>query len=444
VAELGAAIEGLAPAEIRAIQNKRLASQWAYLWAKSPFYQQKLTAAGLGPNSVKSVEDLTAVPFTVKDDIRKSLAANPPLGNHLAADPADLVQFQASTGTTGRPSYVGLTARDRANWAEITRRTFWAHGFRPTDRVLQGLGMSRCWVGGVPVIQGLEALGAACIPAGAEPGTTWLLHTIADLSPTGLVATPNFAVYLGNQAPDVLGIDARDLPIERIYVGGEPGGGIPEFRRHAEALWGAEMREVMGGTDLSPVMWAECEDQSGMHFVAPELIYWEIIDDAGNPVEITTGATGELVYSHLDRAATPVLRFRHSDMIEVLDTECRCGRTGPKIRCYGRTDDLMIIKGVNFYPTALQDIVMGMRPATTGSVRILKHEPEYAWPGPLHVRVERGETRSPKRDAELRSMLTQAISDLCRVRARVEVVSFGTYPSPGREKVRLIEKMYET
>ncbi len=444
MAELGAAIEGLAAAEIRAIQNRRLRTQIGYLWERSPFYREKLGRARLTPDSVRSVEDLSRVPFTGKDDIRKSLAANPPLGNHLAAEPSDIVQFQASTGTTGRPSYVGLTARDRANWAEITRRTFWAHGFRPADRMLQALGMSRCWVGGVPVIQGLQALGAACIPAGAEPGTTWLLHTIADLNPNGLVATPNFAVYLGNQAREVLGVDARDLSIKRIYVGGEPGGGIPEFRRNAEALWGAEMREVMGGTDLSPVMWAECEDQSGMHFVAHEFIYWEMVDDAGDPVEITEGATGELVYSHLDREATPVLRFRHSDIVEVLDTECRCGRTSPKIRCYGRTDDLMIIKGVNFFPTALQDIVMGMRPATSGSVRILKHEPEYAWPGPLHVRVERGETGSPEGDRELRSKLTQAISDLCRVNATVEVVSFGTYPSPGREKVRLVEKMYET
>lgn len=181
-----------------------------------------------------------------------------------------------------------------------------------------------------------------------------------------------------------------------------------------------------------------------MHFVAHEFVYWELVDRAGDPVEITAGATGELVYSHLDRAATPVLRFRHSDLVEVLDTECGCGRTSPKIRCFGRTDDLMIIKGVNFFPTALQDIVLGMRPATSGAVRILKHEPEYAWPGPLHVRVERGETRSSEEDDQLRSKLTQAISDLCRVRATVEVVSFGTYPSPGREKVRLIEKIYET
>lgn len=443
VAELGAAIEGMSRDEIRQIQNQRLGEQMTYLWDRSEFYQRKLGEAGLGRGSIASVEDLTEVPFTVKDEIRKSIAARPPLGEHVAADPADVVQYQASTGTTGRPSYVGLTARDRDNWAEIIRRTFWAQGFRPKDRIIHALGMSRCWVGGLPVVQGAEALGASYIAAGAEPGTAWLLNAISDLQPMGLVATPNFAVYLGEQAEEVLGVKAHDLSIEKIYVGGEPGGGLPELRRHAQELWGAEMREVMGGTDLSPVLWSECVDQSGMHFVAHEFVHWELVDDDGSPVDIETGATGELVYSHLDRAATPVLRFRHSDMVEILDDECRCGRTTPKIRCYGRTDDLLIIKGVNFYPTALQDIALGMRPLTTGTVRIIKEEPEYTWPGPLKISVERGQDRPPAEDEELRSKLRQEISDMCSVNANVEVVAFGTYPPPGREKIRLIVKAYE-
>ena len=442
--ELGAPIEGLTSDEIRTIQNERLAIQWSYLWEHSSFYQDKLVGAGLDQSSVPTVDDLTKIPFTVKDEIRRSIAASPPLGDHLAANPREVVQFHASTGTTGRPSYVGLTARDRANWAEITRRTLWAHGFRPGDRIIHAMGMSRCWVGGLPVVQGAEALGAGFIAAGAEPGTAWLLHAISDLDPIGLVSTPNFAVYLGEQAQEVLGVAAEDLSIERMYVGGEPGGGIPELRRHAQALWGAEMREVMGGTDLSPVLWSECEDQSGMHFVAHEFVHWELIDAEGDPVAVETGATGELVYSHLDRAATPVLRFRHNDIVEILDVECRCGRTSPKIRCFGRTDDLLIIKGVNFYPSALQDIVLGMRPRTSGTVRIIKEEPEYTWPGPLKISVERGEDESADHDKEMASNLTQAISDLCRVRATVDVVPFGTYPPPGREKVRLIEKVYET
>lgn len=442
--ELGADIEGLPLAKIRRIQNERLATQMAYLWGHSAFYQDKLARAGLDRESVTTVDDLINVPFTVKDEMRRSIASNPPLGDHLAATLADVVQFHASTGTTGRPSYVGLTAGDRSNWAEITRRTFWAQGFRPGDRIIHCMGMSRCWVGGLPLVQGAEALGAGFIAAGAEPGTTWLLNAIRDLEPVGLIATPNFAVHLGEQAEQVLGVVGENLSIERLYVGGEPGGGIPELRRHAEALWDAEMREVMGGTDLSPVLWSECEDQSGMHFVAHEFVYWELVDADGNPVTIETGATGELVYTHLDRAATPVLRFRHGDIVEILDVECRCGRTSPKIRCFGRTDDLLIIKGVNFYPTALQDIVLGMRPRTSGTVRIIKEEPDYTWPGPLRVRVERGKNETQGGDQTLAATLTQAISDMCRVRATVEVVPFGAYPPPGREKVQLIEKVYET
>ena len=130
-------------------------------------------------------------------------------------------------------------------------------------------------------------------------------------------------------------------------------------------------------------------------------------------------------------------------MVEVLDVECVCGRTSPKIRCYGRTDDLMIINGVNFYPTALQDIALGMRPMSSGTVRIIKEEPQYTWPGPLKVRIERGAEMQPSDDENLRLRLTQAISDMCRVKAEVEVVPFGTYPRPGREKVHLVEKAYE-
>ncbi len=441
--ELAAAIEGLPSEEIRTVQRQKLAEQMAYLWDRSDHYRRHLSEAGLSRESVEDIEDLAGVPFTTKEDIRRSTERRPPLGEHIAADPGDVVQFHASTGTTGRPSYVGLTARDRSNWAEITRRTLWAQGFRPGDRVLQAMGMSRGWVGGLPLVQGIGALGAACIPVGAEPGSAWILNAIRDLEPTGLVATPNFAMYLGEQAPDVLGHPASELSVELIYVGGEPGGGIPAFREQAEELWDAEMREVMGGTDLSPVLWSECEDRSGMHFVAHEFVYWELVDENGDPVAVEPGASGELVYTHLDREATPVLRFRHADMVEVLDVECRCGRTSPKIRCYGRTDDLLIIKGVNFYPSALQDIVLSMRPATSGAVRIIKEQPEYSFPGPLKVRAERGVASDPADDESLRRSLEQAISDMCRVLAVVEIVDAGTYPPPGREKVKIIEKTYE-
>lgn len=438
-------IESWDPARVADLQSSLLRRQIDYLWERSPFYREKLSVAGLPPDAIRSIEDLPKIPFTTKDEVRQSLESGPPLGNHLAADPRDVVQIHSSSGTTGRPSYIGLTQADVDDWAEIVRRSYWAVGFRPKDRILQALGMSRAWVGGLPLVQGLQALGAGVIPAGAEPGTTYLLNVIQDLEPIGLVATPSFAIYLGEQSESVLGVPARELSIRKIYVGGEPGGGIPSTRASAEELWDAEMREVMGGTDLCTVMWGECEDRTGMHFLAADSVHVEIISlDEQQPLPIEEGVQGELVYSHLKREATPVLRFRHADIVEVTGTSCPCGRTSPKIRCFGRTDDMFIVKGVNVYPAAIQDIVMRMRPGVTGAVRIVKETPSHAIPGPLRVRVEKSESLQPSEEPALVTRIEEAIRDMCRCRATVELVLPGTYPHPGRAKVSLIEKAYES
>jgi phenylacetate-CoA ligase len=437
-------IERWSPGQIADLQSSLLRQQVKYLWSRSPFYRRKLSDAGLGPDSVRSIGDLARIPFTTKDEIRRSLEARSPLGEHLAADPEDIVQIHCSSGTTGRPSFIGLTRADVEDWSEIVRRSAWAVGLRPGDRVLQALGMSRAWVGGLPLVQGLQALGTAVIPTGAEPGTTWLLNVIQGLEPNALVATPSFAIYLGQQSADVLGVPARELSVRKIYVGGEPGGGVPATRAFAEELWNAEMREVMGGTDLCTVMWGECEDRTGMHFVAADSVAFEIVSlDDQRPLPIEEGVTGELVYSHLKREATPVLRFRHADIVEVTGTSCPCGRTAPKIRCLSRTDDMFIVKGVNVYPTAIYDIVQGLRPEVTGAMRIVKESPSHSIGGPLRVRVESAAAIGTEQADALRERIETRIHELCRCRANVEVVPPGTYPAPGREKVSLIEMATE-
>lgn len=436
-------IELEAPTEIRRLQNRLLQAQVQYLAEHSRFYQEKFTANGVGVSGVRSIDDLVSLPFTTKDEIRTSLERVRPLGEHLAAPTEDLVQFQSSSGTTGRPSHVGVTKADLQDWIELIRRSLVAVGFRPGDRVLHALGMSRGWVGGLPVIEGLQALGAGVIPIGAEPGTTWLLNVIRDLEPIGLLATPNFAVYLGEQSESVLRLPASELSIRKIFTGGEPGAGIASFRMRAESLWDAEMREVMGGTDISPVLWAECEDRSGMHFIGPDSVYFELISvENQSPVAVAEGAVGELVYTHLKRRACPVLRFRHGDIVRVTGIGCSCGRTGAKIRCFGRADDMFIVKGVNVYPSAILDIVLGLRPMTTGAMRILKESPDYAISGPLRIRVERSSDLTPEQSSALAKHVEQLISDLCRCRTIIELVPPGTYPLPGRDKVVLVEKAY--
>lgn len=436
-------IEAAAPHEVSRLQARLLKRQLEYLAARSPFYAKKLADAGRPDLSFESLEDLTRLPFTVKDEIRQSLASRTPLGDHLAADEDDLVQFHSSSGTTGRPSYVGLTSADLADWIEVQRRCMWGAGIRPGDRVLQAFGMSRGWVGGLPVVQALQALGASVIPGGAEPGTSWLLQVIRDLQPNAMTITPNFAVYLGDQADAVLGCAAHDLSIRKIAVGGEPGGGIRTFRDRADQLWNAEMREMMGGGDICPVLWGDCEERTGMHFMAADSVLFEIISlDDQRPLPVEEGTVGELVYTHLKRQATPVMRFRHGDIVNVTGTSCACGRTSPKIRCLGRTDDLFIVKGVNVYPTAIQDIVLAMRPATTGAVTIVKETPEYTVPGPLRIRVECGEGLAVEQRPQLATRIERTIHELLQCRVVVELLDPGTLPKPGREKVALVEKAY--
>jgi phenylacetate-coenzyme A ligase PaaK-like adenylate-forming protein len=259
-------VESLSARDARRLQDERLREQLAYLAARSEFYRAKFAGHGVDPGAVRSVDDLAGLPFTDKQELRDSLAAFPPLGSHLAAAADEIVQIQASSGTTGSPSYVGLTAPDVRTWCELGARALYANGFRPGDRLLHAFGMSKGFVGGLPAV-----------------------------------------------------------------------------RENLESPWGATSREMLGGTDVACTYWGEC----GMHFLSPDLMVAELIDpETGERVEPAEGAQGELVYTALRRQASPLLRFRTRDHVVVTGTSCSCGRTGYKVRCVGRTDDMLIVRGI--------------------------------------------------------------------------------------------------
>src|SRR5690606_29374483 len=177
--------------EVRRVQEERLARQMAWLEARSIFYQRKLSDAGIAFADIRRIEDLARVPFTLKTELRDSLAAQRPFGQHLAADLADVIQMQSSSGTTGSPSYVALTEPDAEAWHEMTARTLFACGMRPGDLVLHAFSMSKGFVGGVPILQAVQYLGALDIPIGADGGIDRLLRAAADLRPRCIVGAPN-------------------------------------------------------------------------------------------------------------------------------------------------------------------------------------------------------------------------------------------------------------
>jgi len=431
--------------QVSAMQEEKLLRQLDYLLQNSPFYQRKFAEAGLTRNDIKSVRDLEKVPFTAKAEIRESLREAPPLGLHVAAPMSEIIQIQSSSGTTGTPTYVAATKHDLHVWCEMGARVFFANGFRPGDVCLHAYAMSRGFVGGLVNVQILQYMGVCEIPIGAEAGTERLLRTARDLSPIAMCSTPSLVTYLGERAEAVLGIPAAELSIQKISVGGEPGGGIPHVRARMEQLWDADVRDMMGGADFGSTYWAECEYKDGMHHCAQEFLLVEIIDPAtGESLPIQEGTEGELVYTAIDREASPLLRYRMGDRVVVVAMGCPCGRTGYKIKCLGRTDDMLIYRGVNVFPSAVKDVITSMIPRTTGLMKIVVDFPGHATDQPLKIKVEYGTSVRPQELPQLKRALESRLKELLNFRADVQLIPPDTLEKPGSKKEVLIERIAES
>ena len=207
------------------------------------------------------------------------------------------------------------------------------------------------------------------IPVGSG-NSDRLMSAVGLLKPQVIALTPSYALHLAEWARDH-GLDAAETSIERIMVAGEPGGGEPAMRAKLERAWHAQVTEAMGIGDIAVSLWGECREQQGMHFGGRGLVHFELIDpDSGKPRELADGVEGELVYTHLDREAAPLLRFRSRDHVKLWTGRCACGRTSPRIRCIGRTDDMLIVRGVNVFPTALREMVNAFAPAVSGVISV--------------------------------------------------------------------------
>lgn len=427
--------ETAAPGALAPLEEERLRAQLAWVLERSPFYREKLR--GVDPRGVR-LGDLAALPFTTKAEIRATQQQYPPLGGHACADWAAINRVHASSGTTGKPTLVGATRRDREMWMDLVARCMWAQGCRPESRAWVALSMG-WWIAGLSFYEGLQHLGAAVLPGGnSEPA-----RTLAVLRETGVdyaISTPSFALYLARFAREQLGLDPRTLGLKHLGLGGEPGAGLPQVRRQIEETWGAKVYDCMGTADFCTVIWSECECQDGMHFLGQGYIIPEIIDPGtARVLEPKKGTVGELVYTAIYRECSPLIRFRIGDLVEVLaDGPCACGRTGYRIRCVGRVDDMLIVQGVNVYPSAVADVVSAFRPATTGELQIQVDGPGPQVQPPVRIRVEHG---PEARDlAALKAELEGALRRQLIFRAEVELVPPGTLAPQGGMKRALVAR----
>ncbi len=395
-----------------------------YLFARSPFFSERLVAAGFADAaSVGGLEAIAALPLTGKDDLRAGRSVERPIGAHLAVPLDEVARIYSTSGTTGTPSYIPLTAGDLAIWIEISARSYAASGVAAGERLISTYGAGPFVAGAA--LDAFAALGLCHIPVG--PGNTEkLLAAVEALAPDAIALTPSYALHLAEVAA-ARGRDLARSSVARLLVAGEPGGGEAEMRGRLEAAWGAQVTEAMGIGDVAVSLWGECGSRAGMHFSGRGFIHVELIDpETGAALAWEDGAEGELVYTHLRHRAAPLLRFRSRDHVRVRMDACACGRTSPRVRCIGRTDDMLIVRGVNLFPTAVREVVAGFAPAVSGVVAIRPRRRAVRQEPPLPVAVELAEGRVAE------AGLAEAIGGRIRaglvVAAEVELVPWGSLP----------------
>jgi phenylacetate-CoA ligase len=386
--------------------------QLTYLLERSLFYREKLT--GLEPNGLAEIADL---PLTEKNELRASVTAENPFGAHLCASPDEIVRIYSTSGTTGTPSFIPLTAGDLENWVTGSARSYGASGVRPGQRIVSTYNAGP-WVAGAALAT-FDRLGLTHIPMGTG-NTERLLRAVELLRPEAVVLTPSYAAYLVEREPNL-----AESSVERVLVAGEPGGGEPAFRARLEEGWGARVTEAMGVGDIGVSLFGECEERDGMHLGARGFVHLEVIDpETGEARVMEDGASGELVLTHLRHRAAPLLRFRTRDHVEVRMSPCSCGRTGPRIRCVGRTDDMVIVRGVNVFPSAVREVVSGFAPAVSGYIAVRPASAGVKQEPPLPVAVELG--RDAPADEALAERIRERLRETLVVQTRVELVPYGT------------------
>jgi phenylacetate-CoA ligase len=428
------AIEMLPWAEQKTQDEALYRDQICYLFERSHFFREKLQANGFQtPDSVGGLDDIPALPLTEKDELRASRSETDPVGTHLAAPMEEVVRIFSTSGTTGTPSYIPLTANDLENWVRTSARSYGASGLAPGQRIISTYNAGPFVAGAA--LDAFPRLGLCHIPVGTG-NTERLLAAVKLLKPQVLACTPSYALHLA-EIGEARGLDLPNSSIERIMVAGEPGGGEPAMRAKLQTAWGAQVTEAMGIGDISVSLWGECEEQHGMHFSGRGFVHFELVEpETGKPVQIEDGARGELVYTHLKHRGAPQLRFRSRDHVIIHTGSCACGRTSPRVRCIGRTDDMLIVRGVNVFPSAIREVVNRYAPAVTGVVLVQPSAKGVKQAPPLKVLVELAEGQSASETLQQR--IEQDIRATLVVTTRVQLTPSGTLPR-SEYKSRLLD-----
>lgn len=394
--------------------------QSAYVAANSAFYQNLW--AGVQPP--KDLRDISVLPLSDKDQLRISQAEHPPFGNYLAATRRDAVRLHRTSGTTGQAMNLALSAQDCRITEIVGGRAQRSAGLRPEHTVAHCLNY-QMWMGGLTDHMTLQETGAMVIPFGVG-STELLIRTIQEVGVTAISCTPSYPAVLERVIDEKFpGLAPRDLGLKLGLFGGEAGLDDPSLRARLKETWGMEPRNAnFGVSDVFSNFAAQCEHDTRLHFLAPDVLFPELIDpDTTEPLPIESGAVGELVLTHLVRDCQPLVRFRTGDIIAIDETDpCQCGCTGFRFRVVGRSDDMIVVRGINMFPTMVAAVVNGFA-ELTGDYRIILDQPPPYDVLPVHVELAAGIERSTGLSEQIERNFKKALG----VTARLTLLRKGSF-----------------
>lgn len=425
-------IEAMPRNELENYQFRLLSEHLELAYRKSEYYKEAFDRGGVKPSDFKQLSDISKFPFVNKYIERERQLYKPLLGDMLAVAEEEVVFISASSGSTGVPTLSPFTKKDFDEFQDVQSRLFWAAGMRSTDRYVHALNFT-LFVGGPDVI-GAQNLGALCIWAGTIPSER-LLFILKEFQPTIIWTTPSYAWYLGETAKRQ-GIDpAKDLAINKIIVAGEPGGSIAATREAIEELWDAKVYDFFGISDIFGACAGMCSERDGLHLAEDHILVEVINPDTLEPV--AEGERGEIVLTTLRKTARPMIRFRTGDIGTVNKDKCACGRTHARINISGRLDDMLIVSGVNVFPSDIEYVVRNME-ELSGEYRITAITDNFTTKFKVEVEQTSG-------NEEPKEGLAEKVSAKIKVRVGVKpkeviVLENGELPRATHKAKRLIDE----
>jgi phenylacetate-CoA ligase len=421
--------EKLSRPEIERLQLERLRKSLAQA-AKSPFYSALFREHGVDPSAVRTMDDVRRLPFTTKRDLRASYP-----DKLLAMPLSEMVRMHVSSGTTGSPTVIYHTKNDLEWWSSLMARCMYMVGLRKDD-VFQNMSGYGLFTGGLGIHCGAEKLGCLTIPAGAG-NSQRQIKLLTDFKVTGIHIIPSYAMHLANIIRE-MGLDPRSLPVRIALVGAEPY--TEATRRRLEETFDMKVYNSYGLSEMNgPGVAFECPEQNGMH-VWEDAYLAEIVDPVtGEPVP--DGQLGELVMTSLGREGMPIIRYRTRDLTRFLPGDCPCGRAHRRIdRLHGRSDDMMIVKGVNIFPMQIEAILMAMPEVGQDYQIILERE---GFLDSIRVKVEiRDEffVEDMRALSALQKRIAARLRDEILVTPKVELVERGSLPKSEGKATRVLDR----